>query len=222
MNGSQTIHFTYLGDLLGISSLYRASQDNAYNSLNHFYNTVFTYLEPYYKKRGVNVRMFSDSLIVTGPDPVAFIQTMAPIYIKLLSDGLMLRGVMVHGKLENERRVTRKNFQKFLPIDDSLARAAWLEKQVKGCRLIVEDALKAKMRRGGCDTLPLREVELGSRMVCHDVLYPAMVLKSRCDGPWVAGGRDVEQLLTELEGKRDEAGEEHRKHYDDTIKLFSL
>jgi hypothetical protein len=48
---------------------------------------------------------------------------------------------MVKGRLSYQARVTRENFQKHLPEDDTLARAVGLEKSQRGSRFLIEPAL---------------------------------------------------------------------------------
>jgi len=146
MNNPNPDHFTYYGDLVGISSLYASSPQGAYNALNEYYNEVFSGLAAYYEGQdGRDVEMFSDSLVVRGDDPVSFIETMAPVYGNLLSKGLLLRGGMVSGKFSLDVRVTAKNFQKWLPDSDALARAAGMERIAKGARFLVESNLAVGM-----------------------------------------------------------------------------
>ena len=134
--------FTFFGDLVGISSLYAATPKGAYHSLNEYYNTVFYGLDAYYNGYPTRkVEMYSDSLMVTGDDPASFVETMAPVYANLLSQGLLLRGGMAVGLLEFDLRITQENFAKALPKTDVLARAASLEKRVKGSRFLLDSTL---------------------------------------------------------------------------------
>jgi hypothetical protein len=135
-------HFTYLGDLVGISSLYASSPEGAYNALNDYYNEVFFGLQDYYTdKEQRKIEMFSDCLIITGDDPDAFIKSMSAVYGNLISKGLLLRGGMVTGSLDFDMRVTASNFKKRLPSTDVLARTVSLERMVKGARFLVESAI---------------------------------------------------------------------------------
>ena len=60
----------------------------------------------------------------------------------------MLRGAMVEHALQKEPRVEAKHFRKFLPTNDTLARAVGLEKTVKGARLLIEPTLAARLLAG--------------------------------------------------------------------------
>ena len=108
-------YFTFYADLVGISSAYEASPEQAYQKLHEYYNDVFFGLSAYYEgKQDRQVEMYSDSLVVSGDDPLEFLHTIAPVYMKLLSKGLLLRGGMVAGKLSFDIRMEAKNFQKRL------------------------------------------------------------------------------------------------------------
>lgn len=133
------MNFTYYADLVGISALYAASPAHAYEKLNEYYNTVFHGLNAYYYDSHTRrkVEMYSDSLVVPGDDPQLFLTTMAPVYMTLLSKGLLLRGGMVKGPLNFDVRITTQNFQKSLPDSDVLARCVALERKVKGARLVL-------------------------------------------------------------------------------------
>ena len=138
--------FTYYGDLLGISGLYRLGPDIAYKKLNEFYNCVFSCFERYCQiNPDIKVTMFSDSLLVWGPDAKVALEHMYEMYRSLLCNGLMLRGAMVTGILEIDPRLTLENFQKMLPKDDTLARAVGLENTQKGCRLLIESQLAKEL-----------------------------------------------------------------------------
>jgi hypothetical protein len=133
-------HFTFYADLVGISSLYAASSDQAYKKLNEYYNVVFTGLSAFYDgKPNVQVEMFSDSIVIRGGQDVhEFINIISPVYVNLLSKGLLLRGAIVEGQLKYDARLTAENFVKQLPDSDVLARCVCLEKKVKGARLVIE------------------------------------------------------------------------------------
>jgi hypothetical protein len=133
-------HFTFYADLVGISSLYAASSEQAYKKLNEYYNEVFFGLTAFYEgKPDVQVEMFSDSMVVRGGlDACDFMKIISPVYVNLLSKGLLLRGAVVEGNLKYDARLTAENFQKQLPDSDVLARCVCLEKKVKGARLVIE------------------------------------------------------------------------------------
>ena len=142
--------FTFYGDLLGIASAYRLGAEAAYKKLNTFYNTVFGRLEHLADPPGrhVHVRMFSDSLVVWGKGGKEMLRHLQNVYLDLISKNLLLRGAIVDGALEKEPRLEASHFRKFLPTNDTLARAVGLEKTVKGARLLIEPSLARKLLAG--------------------------------------------------------------------------
>ena len=138
--------FTFYGDLLGIASAYRLGAEAAYRKLDTFYNTVFGHLEPLCDRPlQIHVQMFSDSLVVWGDGAKDILKHLQDVYLKLIDKNLMLRGAIVDGALEKGPRVEAPNFRKFLPTNDTLARAVGLEKTVKGARLLIEPSLARKL-----------------------------------------------------------------------------
>ena len=135
--------FTFFGDLLGISADYRLSPRLAYDKLNEFYNTAFDCLSPYCggNQQKVTVNCFSDSLLVWGNGAEVILKHLQTLYINLFQKGLLLRGAIVKGRLEKDPRLELANFRKFLPTDDTLARAVGLERTGKGARLLISPAL---------------------------------------------------------------------------------
>jgi hypothetical protein len=73
----------------------------------------------------------------------------------LIEKNLLLRGAVVHGALEKEPRVEATNFRKFLPTNDTLARAVGLANTVKGARLLIESTLAHKLLVAQRDWLTL-------------------------------------------------------------------
>ena len=136
-----TFPFTFYGDLLGVGSAYRLGSDIAYEKLNAFYNETFSTLSVLSQQSGTEVQMFNDSLFILGDDAYSAVQDIGNLYSNLLRKGLLLRGAIVSKKLTYDVCVTRHNFQKQLPKDDTLARAAGLEKLEAGARFIIEPAL---------------------------------------------------------------------------------
>ena len=135
--------FTFFGDLLGVAAAYRLSPRRAYEKLNDFYNTVFSSLSGYCQRHvdHVTVNCFSDSVLVWGADRKGILEHLQKVYIQLFRKGMLLRGAIVDGRLEKDPRLELENFRKFLPTDDTLARAVGLEKNEKGARLLVSPAL---------------------------------------------------------------------------------
>ena len=59
--------FTFYGDLLGISSMYKLSPTQAYERLNDFYNITFSSIEEQWADdNSLEAYMFSDSLLAYG------------------------------------------------------------------------------------------------------------------------------------------------------------
>lgn len=146
--------FTFYGDLLGIASAYRLGGEAAYQKLNAFYDTVFGRLEPLCDQpRHIHIQMFSDSLVIWGQGAKEILECLQDVYLDLIRKNLLLRGAIVDGALEKEPRVEAKNFRKFLPTNDTLARAVGLEKTGKGARLLIEPSLAAKLLKDQPDWL---------------------------------------------------------------------
>jgi hypothetical protein len=142
----KTIDFTYYGDILGISGYYRLNPSVAKEKLNQFYDITFDSLSEYCRQNdSAKVAMFSDSLLFYGDDVFAALEQLHSVYAKLLREGLLLRGAVVKGKLQFEPHLTFENYEKRLPQDDTLARAAGLEKTKKGARLLIEKQLAADL-----------------------------------------------------------------------------
>ncbi|MEW6196765.1 MAG: hypothetical protein AB1521_16585 [Bacteroidota bacterium] len=138
--------FTFYGDLLGISSSYNLDADLAYSKLNNFYNITFRELEKYcHAYPDSKVFMFSDSILFYGEESVAAIKHLQNLYLSLLSDNLLLRGAIVKDKLDFEPRFELENFQKRLPINNTLSKAVSLQSLYKGSRLIIEVALAKEL-----------------------------------------------------------------------------
>jgi hypothetical protein len=143
------MHFTFYGDLLGIGSAYKLGAKTAYDKLNAFYNESFrTLVNPRHK-----VEMYSDSLLVIGDDASDALTDIALLFANLVRKGLLLRGAMVKRKLTYQARVTRQNFQKHLPNDDTLARAVGLEKSQRGSRFLIEPTLASDLLQDNPDWL---------------------------------------------------------------------
>lgn len=139
--------FTFYGDLLGIGAAYRLSPKVAYVKLDNFYNTVFSRFEPFCDQptRSIHVQMFSDSVVMWGEGATEILEQLQLVYLDLIEKNLLLRGALVDGALEKQPRVEAKDFRKFLPTNDTLARAVGLENTVKGARLLIEAALANKL-----------------------------------------------------------------------------
>jgi len=140
------IPFTYYGDLLGIGCYYKLSPKVAQDKLHEFYNETFHTIRNHVPQNDQNrIEMFSDSLFVVGTDAVEGLRWLGLLYGNLIRKDLLLRGGMVEGMLSFEPRVTIVTFEKRLPKDDTLAKAAGLEKSQKGSRLLIENALVERL-----------------------------------------------------------------------------
>lgn len=139
--------FTFYGDLLGIASAYRLGAKAAYDKLDTFYNTVFGRLEALcnQQRSGIHVQMFSDSVVIWGRGTQRILEELQKVYLDLFGKNLLLRGAIVNGRLQKEPRVEVRNFRKFLPTNDTLARAVGLEKTVKGARLLIEPQVAQRL-----------------------------------------------------------------------------
>jgi hypothetical protein len=169
--------FTFYGDLLGVGAAYQLSSALAYERLNEFYNTVFSFLfEKTQEGRNLKVYMFSDSVLIYGKQVERVLPQLQKIYLELFRKGLLLRGAIVDGRLRTEPRLEGDNFRKFLPKNDTLARAVGLEKTHKGARLLISPKLAESLLGRNRDWLTVdgyirnahREVETTSvlRRIC--------------------------------------------------------
>jgi hypothetical protein len=134
--------------LLGIAAAYNLGPEVAYSKLNRFYNTVFHRFEQLCNHRvpgGVQVQMFSDSVVMWGEFRTEILDLLQQVYLDLIANNLLLRGALVDGALQKEPRLEARYFRKFLPTNDTLARAVGLEKTVKGARLLIEPRLARKL-----------------------------------------------------------------------------
>lgn len=147
MPNEQVQDFTFYGDLLGIASAYRLSPKVAHDKLDGFYNTVFrTFGDLCHQSHGrLHVQLFSDSVVMWGQSVAQILEPLQNVYLELIAQNLLLRGALVDGQLEKEPRLEVKHFRKFLPTNDTLARAVGLEKTVKGARLLIESSLAQKL-----------------------------------------------------------------------------
>lgn len=229
--------FTFYGDLLGISSLYKLSSAVAHEKLNEFYNTTFYALdENWERQNNIRTLMLSDSLLITGSaSAAAALEQLLRVYVNLLHKGLLLRGAIVSGELNFEARITRDNFEKYLPQDDTLARAAGLEGTQKGARLLIEPAVAASVLESERDWLTqdgyitnvqgrshpsyesiLRRISPTPDGSCYELLYF-----------WVCS-QELNHHATHYRRKRDELRETMKMvqkdfgiHYKKTIDLLS-
>ncbi|MCL5405720.1 MAG: hypothetical protein M1398_03210 [Deltaproteobacteria bacterium] len=229
--------FTFYGDLLGISSLYKLSPSTAHEKLNDFYDTTFFSIgEQWELQHSVRTLMFSDSLLITGrADPETVLEQLLLVYMKLLHKGLLLRGAIVDGELDFEPRITRDNFKKMLPKDDTLARAAGLEGTQKGARLLIEPALARTLLSNEQDWLTQEGYVRNVRG--NHLQHYESVLRRICPTPdgscyellyfWVCS-RELNHHATDYRRKRDELNEIKKMvredlsaHYKETAELLS-
>lgn len=228
--------FTFYGDLLGISTLYKLSAAVAYEKLNEFYNTTFFSLDDEWERENnIRTMMFSDSLIITGSATAeTALNQLLLVYMKLLHKGILLRGAIVSGELTFEPRITRESFMKLLPKDDTLARAAGLEGTQKGARLLIEPALAREILASEKDWLT-QEGYVRNVAGSSSPRYES-VLRRVCPTPdgtcyellyfWICN-RELNHHATDYRRKIDELNEiksMFRKdvsiHYEETINLL--
>jgi hypothetical protein len=231
-----TMEFTFYGDLLGISGLYKLSPRLAYEKLNEFYNTTFfNFNLDWINQCDGKIMMFSDNFFMWGNDAEGALQQLAILYTSLLHRGLLLRGAIVKGKLEFDPRLERNDFQKYLPKDDTLARAVGLESTHKGARLLIEiplanDLLESAPQwatahgyiKNTCPRNPripyesmLRRIAPAPEGYCYELLY------------FWGFHRELNDEDCDYEAKRQELEEVHRMlkkdvgvHYKETISLL--
>lgn len=185
-----TDHFTFYGDLLGIASAYQLGPNVAYRKLDTFYNTVFGRFESFCGSGpdSVHVQMFSDSVVAWGKGISRILTELNHAYRDLFAKGLLLRGAIVDGALQTEPRIEANGFRKFLPTNDTLARAVGLEKTVKGARLLIAPAVVRSLLQDNTEWLtvegyldhpyPLVPITSVLRRICptpegacHEMLY---------------------------------------------------
>src|SRR6266481_759261 len=181
--------FTFYGDLLGIGAAYQLSPQAAYEKLNKFYNTVFNRFGPICAGPSgrVHVQMYSDSIVAWGSAVLEILKTLQQVYLDLIGRNLLLRGALVDSALEKEPRVEVRHFRKFLPTNDTLARAVGLEKTVKGARLLIESNLAGKLLKSCPDWLTVE----GYMEHPHSNVPASSVLRRICPAP---SGKSYELL----------------------------
>jgi hypothetical protein len=171
--------FTFYGDLLGIGAAYQLSTQAAYEKLNRFYSIVFERLQGLCRHEGLKVNLFSDSVLIWGDNPVEILVPLEGVYRELFRHNALLRGAMVEDKLERDPRVEVKNLQKFLPTNDTLARAVGLEESTKGARLLISSKLGQDLL---ADVAPWRTVE-GYISDAHAEIPVNSILRRICPSP---------------------------------------
>jgi len=231
------VEFTYYGDLLGISGYYRLNPSVAKDKLNLFYDITFESLSGYCRQNdNATVAMFSDSLLFYGDDVHTALEQLHSVYVRLLHQGLLLRGAVVKGKLQFEPRLTLENYEKRLPQDDTLARAMGLESTKKGARLLIENQLAAEL----LDQYPEWLTQEGYVMSFGNIHYAGVpdsgVLRRISPTPeqdtyeylyfWINSGLkdylglDREVRARDLEVLKSMTSESISAHYKETIELL--
>lgn len=171
--------YTFYGDLLGIGAAYQLSTQAAYEKLNRFYSIVFERLQGLSLHEGLKVNLFSDSVLIWGDNPLEILIPLEGVYRELFRHTSLLRGAIVEGKLERDPRVEVKHLQKFLPINDTLARAVGLEEGTKGARLLISSKLGQDLL---AHVAPWRTVE-GYIREAHAEIPINSVLRRICPSP---------------------------------------
>jgi hypothetical protein len=190
MPDEQVQDFTFYGDLLGIASAYRLSPKVAHDKLDKFYNVIFnTFGDICHQSHGhFHVAVVQRFWVMWGRPAALILRPLQEAYLQLVTQNLLLRGALVDGQLKKEPRLEVKHFRKFLPTNDTLARAVGLEKTVKGARLLIESRLAQKLLRGYEEWLtlegyiaqqypdvpiesPLRRICPSPSGTCYELLY---------------------------------------------------
>ncbi len=223
--------FTYYGDLLGISGFYKLSPQIAHQKLSDFYNTTFLNISDEF-----DVIMFSDSLLIRGDDSKQALWQLHKLYTLLIHEGLLLRGAMVSGRLEFDPRITRDNFQKYLPANDYLAKAVGLENTQKGSRLLIENALANKLLNDHPQWLThqgyVRNVANNNyRLDYNDILRRICPTPDgysyECLYFWICSGdfdhdeTDYRKITEELKNIKNMLRKDIALHYKETIELLN-
>lgn len=220
------MEFTFYADLLGIGSAYNLGPRIAYDKLDAFYNETFQTLDAFCDAPHNSVEMFSDSLFIKGDDSFSALVDIALLFSNLLRKGLLLRGAMVSGKFQFETRITKPNFAKRLPYDDTLARAAGLEKIQKGARFLIESQLANELLKNVPDWKThdgyLRSIRSNAdeslRRICpspDSTSYEYLYYWTR--------GNTVEDYTTQIKDLKDimaMCDKTSREHYAETIAVI--
>jgi hypothetical protein len=135
------IEFTFFGDLLGISNLYRIETTLAKQKLDIFYNKVFAKFKDMALAGEVRGFLFSDSLFITSKKLKTILVKLGDLYEELFENNILIRGAIVSGMLAFDPRVQLDNLPKAFPSTDVLFRVSSLEKSVNGMRLLIEKEL---------------------------------------------------------------------------------
>ena len=88
--------FTFYGDLLGISSMYKLSASVAHEKLNDFYNTTFFSINDAWERQyKVRTMMLSDSLLITGnAPPESTLEQLLLVYSQI--NASQFRGLLIN------------------------------------------------------------------------------------------------------------------------------
>jgi len=175
---------------------------------------------------GNEVEMFSDSLFIKGGDAASAITDIALVFSNLLRKGLLLRGAIVRGKLKFDTRLTKPNFAKRLPDDDTLARAAGLEKMQKGARFMIEPQLANEL----LNTVPDWRTHEGYLRSIRSSADES--LRRICPTPdstsfeylyYWSCGVEIQEYATRIKDLKDIVAmcdKTSREHYEETIALI--
>jgi hypothetical protein len=177
--------------------------------------------------------MFSDSVLVWGEQNVEeILGHLQMVYLNLVDQTLLLRGAIVQGALEKDPRVEARGFRKFLPTNDTLARAVGLANTLKGSRLLIESSLATKLLETKQEWLtiegylrqPYPDVALGSilRRICPDPSATSYeLLYFWKPQPATASSADVNgEIADRLAGISEFQDRSVAEHMRETIKLL--
>ena len=220
------MEFTFYGDLLGIGSAYRLGSKTAYDKLNAFYNETFRTLDAFCDDHRNSVEMFSDSLFIKGDVAFSSLADIALVFPNLLRKGLLLRGAMVRGKLRFDTRITKPNFGKRLPDDDTLARAVGLEKMQKGARFLVEADLANELLNNVPDWKTqdgyLRSIRSNADELLRRICPTPDNTSYECLFYW-SRGIQLEEYAARIKDLKDimvMCDKTTREHYEETISVI--
>lgn len=220
------MQYTFYGDLLGIGSAYKLGPRTAYDKLNAFYNETFHTLDAFCDISGNDVEMFSDSLFIKGDDAASAIVDIALVFSNLLRKGLLLRGAIVSGKLNFDTRLTKPNFAKRLPDDDTLARAAGLEKMQKGARFLIEPQLANELLSTVPDWRTHEGYLRSIRSIANDSLRRICPTPDSTSFEYLyywSTGVEIGEYATRTKDLKDimaMCDKASREHYEETISLI--
>ena len=89
---TNSINFTYYGDVLGTSERYSINQEEGYSHLNKFYNIVCRNFSSLKREKTIEAFLFSDSFFITGDNIYSVLKVLSQIYYESFKKNIYLRG----------------------------------------------------------------------------------------------------------------------------------